>query len=521
MERKISALPVAFSGFLLGLIGYFFFYEKSVGLSFPIYTVLIIGVTLLLVRRNGTSFTLRKMWVLLPIIFFAFMTAIRASEVIFAINLLAIAALLALWVHFLTRQKHLDTTSFIEQILIAIAVGIATVIGSISEFIGLAKWLSKHDFSNAKGTMAVLRGVALTIPIIIIFAVLLSSADLVFAQQLTSIFSIFQFDNLDAVITSLMTIGGLSLLATGFLSYAVSESITTIDADAIEEQPTQADPEKPKNSGFHFRLGLIETGIILTSVLLLFGFFVMIQFTYLFGANDVIADGVTLSDYARRGFFELVAVSCLTLGLMLVLDKLTLRQSTTQHSIFRGQSVLLVLLTLVMLASAWQRMSLYELAYGFTHLRLFTHIFMVCLGALLVFGLLSVFRVRQHIFSLGILLVIIGYAVSLNILNVDNYIASHNIERYQAGEDLDMCYLSSLSADALTAMLELENSGDAEIEQRLNNWFYGLDRREKQRRETYNPLLEWHWMNSRVFNTLTDRDIEFEANYSTSYCYRY
>ena len=116
MERKISALPVAFSGFLLGLIGYFFFYEKSVGLSFPVYTVLIIGVTLLLTRRNSTSFTLRKMWVLLPIIFFAFMTTIRASEVIFAINLLAIASLLALWVHFLIRQnisiRHLLLNKF-------------------------------------------------------------------------------------------------------------------------------------------------------------------------------------------------------------------------------------------------------------------------------------------------------------------------------------------------------------------------------------------------------------------------
>lgn len=507
MERKISALPVTILGFLLGLIGYFFFYEKSFGLSLPIYVGLVIGVTIFLVWRNGTSFTLRSMWILVPILFFASMTAIRASEVIIAINLLAIAALLALWVHFLTRPKHLDTTAFIEQIFITIEVAIATAIGSISEFIGLAQWIKKHDFSNASGIIAVLRGVAITIPIVIIFGLLLSSADVVFAQQLTSIFNIFQFDNFSDVLISVMIIGGLSLIATGFLSYAVSQSITTPSDDVIIEEPIQDTDEKPKNSGFGLKLGLIETGIILTSVLLLFGFFVMIQFAYLFGANDVIAEGVTFSDYARRGFFELVAVSSLTLALMLLLDKLTVRHSATQHSIFRLQSVLLVLLTLVLLASAWQRMSLYEIAYGFTHLRLFTHIFMVCLGALLVFGLLSIFRVRQQIFSLGMLLVIIGYALTLNVLNVDNYIASHNIERYQAGEDLDMCYLATLSADALPAMLALENNPDAEIQQALNNWLHFLAIREDQYQQNYNPLLEWHWMSNQVRDTLSERDI--------------
>jgi hypothetical protein len=94
---------------------------------------------------------------------------------------------------------------------------------------------------------------------------------------------------------------------------------------------------------------------------LLFGVFVLVQFAYFFGGQDTLAAiGLTYSQYARRGFFELVAVSILTLGLVLWLNHTTMRQPGRENRLFIALSVILVALTSVMLFSASQRMLLYE-----------------------------------------------------------------------------------------------------------------------------------------------------------------
>jgi hypothetical protein len=129
-----------------------------------------------------------------------------------------------------------------------------------------------------------------------------------------------------------------------------------------------------------------------------------------------------------------------------------------------------------MLVSASQRMALYESAYGFTHLRLYTHVFIFSLGVLFVVFLLGLFRLRERIFSLGTLLVLIGYLVTLNLINVEGYIADHNIERYESGKSLDTAYLYTFSADAAPAMLRLYDSArnDEPVHEAAGQWLAKL-----------------------------------------------
>jgi hypothetical protein len=114
----------------------------------------------------------------------------------------------------------------------------------------------------------------------------------------------------------------------------------------------------------------------------------------------------------------------------------TVRHDTRQVRLFRILAVILVALTGVMLVSASQRMLLYEAAYGFTHLRVYTQVFMFWLGALFVIFLLALFRVRERIFSLGVLAVLIGYLVTLNVMNVEQYIADHNMTGLNTAQTL-------------------------------------------------------------------------------------
>jgi hypothetical protein len=217
---------------------------------------------------------------------------------------------------------------------------------------------------------------------------------------------------------------------------------------------------------------MIEGCIMLGSVDLLFGLFVVIQFAYFFGGRATLeVANLSYAQYARRGFFELVALSVLTLGLVLMLDRITVRRLDRYATIFRVLAVLLVGLTGVILVSASQRMLLYEEQFGFTTLRVQTHVFMYWLAVLFVFFLLALFRLRERIFSLGVLLVMIGYLGTLNLMNVEGYIAERNIARAAEGYELDFYYLNSFSVDAAPAILTLYQTTESpDLRESAGQW---------------------------------------------------
>ena len=122
---------------------------------------------------------------------------------------------------------------------------------------------------------------------------------------------------------------------------------------------------------------------MLGSVVILFAAFVAIQFQYFFGGQaNIHIEGYTYAEYARKGFGELVAVAFFSLLLLLGLGAITRRDTESQRKTFSSLGVGLVGLVLVMLISAFQRLALYESAYGFSRLRAYTHVFMIWLALL-------------------------------------------------------------------------------------------------------------------------------------------
>jgi hypothetical protein len=61
---------------------------------------------------------------------------------------------------------------------------------------------------------------------------------------------------------------------------------------------------------------------------------------------------------------------------------------------------------------------------------------------------------KQRAFLLVAMLGSLGFAVTLNVMNVDGFIAHRNIERAADGEKLDISYLVSLSDDAVPALAD-------------------------------------------------------------------
>jgi hypothetical protein len=478
MERRSFAVVSVGVGLLMGLLGTILFFSRLIGVSFPLFILLSVGLVLVLSRPARQKIHWRNLWVLLPLVFFALMVAIRADELIVTLNIMAVLTLGAVGLYYLPLSRTLDTESVGGYSKALIETGFMVIPVAVMEGGQAWAWLREKRHQRGGVVAAVIRGGIFALPIVLVFAVLLGSADAVFANYVNQAFEgvrhMLGLEYLDDTISRLLFTGMLAVAVTGSLGFSLMRHPTpepVISPLAVDEE---ADGEavltdhKPKSKP-GFKLSMVESGIIMGSIVALFAAFVAIQFAYFFGGERTIqVAGISYANYARRGFFELVAVSVLTLGLSLILDHVSMRQSKRENIVFRVLALMIVGLTTIMLVSASQRMWLYEEAFGFTQLRVYTHVFMVWLGVLFGAYVLAVFRLRMNIFTLGLVLATIGYVGTLNLMNVDRYIADRNIARYQEGQELDIAFLNILSADAVPAVVPLwQESTEGTI---VNKW---------------------------------------------------
>ncbi len=312
----------------------------------------------------------------------------------------------------------------------------------------------KRNGGFRRTALPVLRGLLLALPALIVLALLLSSADPIFEQRMSALLDIFRPEKWVEYLVRAFYILILAYVLTGIFAHVLAKS----------QQEKLLGVEKPWLPPF---LGWIESVIVLGAVDLLFLFFVILQFQYFFGGQaNVNAAGYTYSEYARRGFGELVWVALISLLIFLGLAAVTRRSETWQRRLFSGLGILLVALVAVMLVSAYQRLLLYEAAYGFTRLRTYTHVFMAWLGVLLVATVVLDLIGRRRAFGLTALAVAAGFVLTLAVMNVDGFIVNQNTARLgdhaiitaegeamSDGRTLDLAYLDTLSDDAVPALL--------------------------------------------------------------------
>lgn len=433
---------------LLGWLFDFLFWNSEPGAQFFIFIVLLVTGGLALLFLNDIR-PARSTLILLPLLlFFAGVTFTRAEEMtVFLGYLLTLVLLAGLAVTFRGGQWW-------RYSLADYAAKALQLAGSVIALAGIF-WFQTRQTQNGEAPRAgqascafwpVVRGIFLAVPVLVFFTALLSSADVVFARRVQDFVELFRLENLPEYIFRAIYILVIAYMLAGALLHAAQKS--------ADERLLGL--EKPLLKPF---FGFTEAGIVLGSVVVLFALFVGVQFQYFFGGqSNITAEGFTYAEYARRGFGELVSVAFFSLLLFLGLGAVVRRETEKQHRLFAGLGVALTLLVGVMLVSAYQRLVLYEAAYGFTRLRTYTHVFIIWLGLLLVATVvLDVLR-KQRAFALAALITALGFAASLTLMNVDAFIARSNVARVQSGFSLDVGYLADLSTDAVPVMAALYQS---------------------------------------------------------------
>ena len=355
--------------------------------------------------------------------------ACRDAEPLFALDFLVLLIFLG-FLSLPARGVRVTDTGTVRVAAALLFTVVLSAAGVFQLFFQDIEWRSLRPATPLRRLLVVLRGFLIAFPLLLIFTLLLTSADAAFAALVADVFHI----DIPRIAGHVALTSIVALVAAG------------VFRSLLHPRPL---PEVSRPS--FLRLGSAETNVAIGLIDTLFAAFVVVQFRYFFGGAALVkvAPGLTYADYARRGFFELVAVAAIVVLLLLVAEWLIDKNDRA----FRLLALLQVLLVFVMLVSAWRRMQLYVDEFGLTELRVYTTAFMIWLAALLAWFALTVLRGRRQRFFAGAVISAFVIVAALHVVNPDALIVRTNLARAAAGKrTLDVKYLTSLSSDAAPAL---------------------------------------------------------------------
>jgi hypothetical protein len=284
------------------------------------------------------------------------------------------------------------------------------------------------------GLRVAVAGVLLAALPLLVFGSLFAAADPLFARYAADL-----VEGLDEAAGHLAWILALAWLVAGLLTGMV---LARFPAD-LELRPPRA---------------AIGDALVvaLALVLALFAAFLAVQARALAGGHAFVEAEVGLSyaEYARQGFFQLLACAAVALPLLLGADW-AVGPSHPRRRRVVVLCVALVVAVLAVLASAARRMALYVEAYGLTELRVYAWAIMAWLAiAFLAFALAAARGSRER-FALHALAAAGASVLALGFLDPPAAIVRYNLGRAVRSESgFDALYAGSLGADAVPALLD-------------------------------------------------------------------
>ncbi|ASA20848.1 DUF4153 domain-containing protein [Paenibacillus donghaensis] len=457
-DRSLAALILAF---VLAAAHQYLFYGVMPGISYPIFVCLFYAYTLYIARDQIRKPTwIAYLW-LGVIVLLSLTYVLFYNQLFYTLNLAVIPVLIVLHMTYMLRRERPAWASW-------------TLIGQTLEHLfpqTLRHWATAARMvrgGRGKGIqperkqvlVKILFGLCIAFPLLLVVVSLLGAADGVFQQMLGQLPELLARASFGEGIGRTLW---LVLLGLGFFGlvwgYVVPHKYNWNERPAglegvLEPVVLRMDP------------------VILTTVLVavnaVYVLFVFVQFTYLFGAWDgVLPAGSSYAEYARSGFFELVLVT--GINFVILMFALLPANSAVTPLLRRMISLLLYVLvgcSLVMLYSAFTRLTLYEEAYGYTYIRFLVHACMLMLGLLLVLAAVRIGREHFPLVKCSLVVLLLGY-VLMNYLNMDDIIAKQNVARYQTGGEVDADYLSRLGPGATKVLIRFSRDHEGVLDSYL------------------------------------------------------
>ncbi|MUV36689.1 hypothetical protein JNUCC1_00493 [Lentibacillus sp. JNUCC-1] len=440
MERQIRWREVLFfiTCLLLGVLGELSFFHEQIGMSFLIF---ISGFYAVLLIRFGLGFSNRRIGILImaSIWILAGTYAFYDQHIFYELNVLLIPVLTFFHVVLITRPTHVKWSklNFVFLLLQKIKEGIMYAAAFINQ---MTSQVFKRLNTRAAGVAKqVTIGLLLGLPILFAMTLLLMSADRVFADVMLKLPSIL----FDARALQNVVHGVIALLM-GLLFFGVFQVLKRSD-----EQNGTEGRELLKS---RVRWNAVTPLTILFLLNSVYVIFTVIQFKYFFGEG--LQDGFTYAEYARRGFFELLFVTLINWSLLITFLKMVNMKGRWMKRVLRLMYALLVAVSAVMLLSSYQRLGLYEAAYGYTVERVMAHACMLLLMVIFAYTFIRIWIERLALLHFYLIVGLVFYT-GINAAGIEKIVVENNLERYEANGKIDIDYFKNLSWTGLAGLMDL------------------------------------------------------------------
>lgn len=311
--------------------------------------------------------------------------------------------------------------------------------GKLSESLrGLADAFRSSGTAGKK-TGAVLVGLLLSVPLLVVVVFLLISADAAFAGLMGKLPAV---DVPQIIITLLMGTGTACVLYTRGIA---------LRYESPDPKLTTA------RKGIH----PLTVNTVLAMICVVYLVYLFSQLAYFAGGlSGILPQGYTMAEYARRGFFEMSWLCGINLGLIALAVGLVQKEEKTPPST-KVFCLFIGLITLFFVVTASAKMAMYISSYGLTRLRVLTEVIMVFLGLTTLLVCIWLFVPKMPYMKVVLLTALIMGAVVLW-ADVDTVVARYNVQAYQSGQlsQVDVDYLTTLSAGAVPYIAELAEGGN-------------------------------------------------------------
>lgn len=420
---------------LYGMMGSFCLYRNPLGIAVPLFVVISYGSMFLVLKRMKTAVKRGSLFLAAAAVLIGLSACFTTDMFIgYYMNRIALSLLFCI---FMLHQFHQDENWNIGKYAASIIIYLAEAVGMIfCPFTHLAHYVKSIESKRYKTALTVFAGICAAVPAMIFLSLLLASADMVFQNFLN--LATVKLLNPVPVFSRIIQAAAWAVLLYCLVCSAIGGRINDDAAD----------------KGVHSPVAVIS---FMSMIGFIYLAFCSIQVVYLFMGKGSLPWGMTYSDYARQGFFQLLFVAVLNLAMVLLSIKYC-----KENAVLKGVLLVISLCTYVMIASAAYRMILYVQQYHLTFLRVLVLWFLAMLSVLMVGVVILIFKRRFPLFGFCVGVVSMFY-LGLAWMRPDYVIAKYNVEHGAAWEADGMSYLSCLSGDAAPVIRNLPDSYRREL----------------------------------------------------------
>ena len=428
MKILLGALFLSFWQSLL-------FWKQDLGLSVLLFTIPIVWITIKLLK--GKIKNKKALLMLIPIILLASTYFIFDNLTFYLINIVLIPILYLIMI--IWAISDFQIKSIIYKIILMIFEPL-NYIGDVIRTI-LKEFNPKEkdeQIGEKKEKNNIFKAVCFTGIIALIVIGLLCSADNEFAKIFSTIFKDINIFNVSELTGRIISIIIAFFYFAGFFMNMLDKE------NGLKE--FEKDEKTEKKESYTIRM-------MITVLNLVYLVFCFTQIKVLFTEQNI-----KYSEFARKGFFQLMIVSLINIVMILKANNKNLKETEKQEKYKKTMCIVMVIFTLIIIISAFARMTLYQQNYGYTRLRILVDYTLITEIILLIPTIIYILKNKIDLIKTYFVIIITMYCL-VNFINIDKIIMKNNFNRYKETGYIDLNYLMEMNnSDLIEQLLELKDT---------------------------------------------------------------